>query len=78
MKCVKCGSENIKVQAVSIVKNKHHGIWYWLFIGWWFETIMWVFLTLPWFFIKIFKPKKIKTKVKSYATCQECGHTWTI
>lgn len=26
MKCSKCGSENVNVQAVSIVKNKKHEI----------------------------------------------------
>lgn len=78
MKCPKCESENVNVQAISIVQNKKHGCLYWLFIGWWLEAIMWLFLTLPWLIIKIFKPNKINTKVKSYAVCQNCGHKWKV
>ena len=49
MQCNKCGSNNVSVQAISITKSKkHHGIVYWIFIGWWLEPTMWLFLTLPW------------------------------
>ncbi|MBU5592970.1 hypothetical protein KQI89_14560 [Clostridium sp. MSJ-4] len=78
MKCLKCGSENVNVQAVTHVKNKKHGVIYWLFIGWWLELIMWLFLTLPWLIIKIFKPKKIRSKIHSQAVCQTCGKTWRV
>ena len=35
MKCPKCGSENVNVQMVTDtkLKNKHHSLIYWLFIG---------------------------------------------
>ena len=78
MQCPKCGSNNVNVQAVSIVKNKKHGCLYWLCVGWWLEPIMWLFLTLPWLIIKIFKPNKVKTKVKGYAVCQDCGNRWQV
>ncbi len=78
MQCSKCGSNNVNVQAVSVVKNKHHSIWYWLIIGWWFEPMMWLCFTLPWLIIKIFKPNKVKTKVKGYAVCQNCGYKWKV
>ena len=78
MKCAKCGSENVTVQAVTTVKSKKHGCIYWLFIGWWLEPIMWLFLTLPWLFIKIFKPNKVKSKINSIAVCQNCGKHWKI
>ena len=78
MKCSKCGSENVNVQVVSIVKNKKHGCLYWILIGWWLELFMWLFLTLPWIIIKIFKPKKIATKVESIAVCQNCGNKWNV
>ena len=78
MKCSKCGSENVNVQLVTKVKNKKHGIIYWLFIGWWLEPVMWIFLTLPWLIIKIFKPKKVTSKTHSQAVCQNCGHTWKV
>ena len=78
MKCVKCGSENVNVQAVSEIKNKHKGIIYWLFIGWWLEIFMWIFLTLPWLIVKIFSPKKYKSKVTNQAVCQSCGYSWKV
>lgn len=78
MKYPKCGSENVTVQAVSVVKNKKGGCLYWLFIGWWLEAVMWLFLTLPWLIIKIFKPNKIKTKVQNQAVCQDCGKSWRV
>lgn len=78
MKCSKCGSENVSVQAVTMVKNKKHGCLYWLLIGWWLEIFMWLFLTLPWIIIKIFKPNKVTSKMHSQAVCQNCGNTWKI
>ena len=78
MKCVKCGSENITVQAVTTVKSKKHGCLYWICLGWWLEPIMWIFLTLPWLIIKIFKPNKVKSKINSIAVCQNCGKHWRV
>lgn len=78
MKCKKCGSDNVKVQAVTTLKNKHKGLIYWLLIGWWLECIMWLFFTLPWLIIKILKPNKYKSKIKSEAVCQDCGYHWSI
>lgn len=82
MKCPKCGSENVNVQMVteSILKTKHHGIIYWLFIGWWLELLLWLFLRIPRLLIAIFghKRQKIVTKSKSMAVCQNCGKNWDI
>ncbi|MBU5487037.1 hypothetical protein KQI77_02525 [Clostridium sp. MSJ-8] len=78
MQCPKCGSNNVNVQAVSIVKNKHHGVIYWLCFGWFIDLMLWVFLTIPKLIVAIFKPKKVKTKVKSFAVCQNCGHKWKV
>ena len=78
MKFKKCGSNNVNIQAVSEIKKKHHGIIYWIFIGWWLELLMWCFLTLPWLIIKIFKPSKYKTKTHKEAICQDCGYSWKI
>ena len=77
MKCKKCGSENVNVQVVGVVKRKHHGIFYWC-IGWFVDLMLWIFLTMPRLIVAIFKPKKVKTKIKSYAVCQDCGHKWKI
>lgn len=78
MTCPKCSSNNVNVQAVAIVKNKHKGALYWLLIGWWFELFMWLILTLPMLIIKIFKPKGVKTVVKNMAVCQTCGYSWKV
>lgn len=78
MMCPKCKSENVNVQAVSMVKNKRKGILYWLLIGWWLELIMWIFLTLPWLVIKMFKPNKYKSKIVKQSICQSCGYSWKV
>lgn len=80
MKCPKCGSENVNVSVVNEVeiKNKHKGILYWLFVGWWWAPIKWIFFTLPALIIAIFKPKrqKVINKQRTMCVCQNCGHTW--
>ncbi len=80
MTCIKCGSSNVNVQVVSEtqLKNKHRNIFWWIFIGWWWLPIKWIFLTIPALIVKIFAPKryKLKTKHRSMAVCQSCGHKW--
>lgn len=80
MRCPKCGSENVTVQVVTEtnLKIKHHGIFWWLFIGWWWWPIKWLIFTIPALIVKIFAPKKYKTKIKhrSMCVCQSCGYHW--
>ncbi len=80
MQCPKCGSENVNVQVVSETHllTKHHGVVYWLLVGWWWIPLKWIFLTVPALIVKIFRPKKYKTKTKhiSKCVCQNCGNTW--
>lgn len=80
MKCPKCGSENVTVQVVAETHlvTKHRGILWWIFIGWWWLFIKWLFLTLPALIVKLFRPKRYKTKIKhiSKCVCQNCGNTW--
>lgn len=80
MKCPRCGSENVSVQMVTEtqLKDKHHSILWWIFVGWWWLFIKWLFLTVPALIVKIFAPKKQKLKVKhkSICVCQSCGHHW--
>ena len=78
MKCKKCGSENVNVQVVGVVKRKHHGLSYWLCFGWLVDLMLWIFLTIPKLIKTIFGHKKYKTKIERYAVCQECGHKWKI
>lgn len=78
MKCPKCGSKNVNVQVIPIVKNKHHGVLYWICFGWFIDLMLWIFLTIPRLIVAIFRPKGVKTKVKSYSVCQNCGYKWKI
>ena len=79
MICPKCGSENVNVQAVAHVHSKGKGCFYWVFIGWWLECILWLCFTIPMIFAKLFgNGKKVKTKVKSHAVCQNCGYQWKV
>ena len=65
MKCSRCGSDNVAIQMVTKSKlvTKHHGILWWLLIGWWWVFFKWIFLTVPALIFAIFvgKRKKIKT-----------------
>lgn len=80
--CPKCGSENTIVQVVNEqkLKNKHHGFFWWIFIGWWWLFVKWLIFTLPALIVKILKPKKqkIKNKTVTKCVCQNCGYNWTI
>jgi DNA-directed RNA polymerase subunit M/transcription elongation factor TFIIS len=82
VKCPKCGSDQVTIQAVTESKlvDKHRGCMWWLFIGWWWIPIKWLFLTLPALIFAIFghKKQKIKTKIHSEAVCQSCGHRWRV
>ena len=82
MKCPKCGSENVSVQVVTEtkLKEKKHGVLYWIFVGWWLKPLLWFFLTLPMLIIAIFKPKKYETKTstKKIAVCSSCGKSWSV
>ncbi|MDD3192470.1 MAG: hypothetical protein PHE47_01225 [Oscillospiraceae bacterium] len=80
MTCRKCGSANISVQVINEVKlkNQHHGIIWWLCIGWWWLFFKWMFLTLPALIFKIFghKKQKVINKQKTICVCQNCGNKW--
>lgn len=80
MNCPKCGSSKVNVQVVveSKLKNKHHSLIYWIFIGWWLYPILWICLTLPMIFFKLFghKKQRIVQNQKSMAVCQDCGYHW--
>lgn len=80
MVCPKCGSNNVNVQAVQQTQlvDKHHGIIWWLLIGWWWVPIKWFVFTIPALIVKIFAPKnqKLKQVTQSVCICQNCGHHW--
>lgn len=82
MTCPKCGSQNVNVQVVNEVKlkNKHHGVIWWICVGWWWIPIKWLFFTLPALIFKVFGRKKQKAVniQKNIAVCQDCGYSWEV
>ena len=82
MVCPKCGSNDVNVQVVteSQLKDRHHGFFWWIFIGWWWVLFKWIFLTVPALLAAIFIPKKQKLKQRhvSMAVCQQCGNRWKV
>lgn len=82
MICPRCKSENVTVQVVTNVelKNKHHGLLWWVFVGWYWVPLKWLFFTLPALLAKIFIPKrqKIKQTERKVCVCQSCGYQWEI
>lgn len=82
MKCPKCNSTSVTFQMVTEhqLKNAHHGIIWWLIVGWWWIPTKWLFLTIPALIVKIFAPRKQKLKAthKSMCVCQACGYHWEL
>lgn len=82
MTCPKCNSNNVNVNVINEVKlkNQHHGIIWWICVGWWWIPIKWICLTLPALLAKIFIPKKQKAIniQKTMCVCQDCGNSWQI
>lgn len=82
MYCPQCGNNNVTIQIVTEtkLKQKRHGLLYWLLIGWWLQPLLWIFLTLPMLILTIFKPKKYKAvnHSRKIAVCQSCGNSWNI
>lgn len=82
MVCKKCGSQNVTVQVVTEtkVKEKKHGILWWICVGWWWIPIKWLVFTLPAILGKLFgKPKyKVTTKTRKIAVCNDCGKSWNV
>ena len=82
MTCKKCNSENVQTQIVQEmkIKNKKHGIMYWLFFGWLLDIFAWIIFTIPRLIIAIFRPKKSKivTRTRTMAVCQNCGYQWKV
>jgi hypothetical protein len=82
MKCPKCQSENVSTQVINTVKlkNKHHGLLWWMFVGWYWVPIKWIVFTVPALIFAIFGSKKQKAvnKRKTVCVCQNCGYNWNL
>lgn len=93
MTCPKCGSNNVFIQQIesgsigtsrTTMKRHYHGLLYWLFIGWWvaiIKMLLWPFKLLFGHTKKIGSATTItgtKNILTTRATCQNCGHAWTV
>ena len=82
LRCPNCGGYNMNVQIINEVtlKNQHHSIWWWIFIGWWWIFIKWLIFTVPALLFKLFGHKKQKAvnEQKKIAVCQQCGYSMEI
>lgn len=82
MQCPKCSSENVNVQIVNELrlKTKHHGIIWWMLVGWWWVPFAWFFLTIPMLILALlgYRKQKIVNIKKSMAVCQNCGNSWEV
>lgn len=80
MICPKCGSENVNVQVINTVKlkDKHHGLIWWCFFGWYWVPIKWIMFTFPAIIFKIFghKQQRAINKQQTVCICQSCGNRW--
>lgn len=80
MTCPKCKSTNVIAQAVTTVKEKRKkGLFYWIFIGWWWEILAWILFGI-FKLLHVLFSKKTKTvsRVKTVAVCQNCGYKWDV
>lgn len=106
MVCPRCGKANVSVQVVQenhggatvtkskgTMKEKRHGLFWWLFIGWWWWAVdlcLWIFVFPLRLVAQLFKKRDYKTNSTSVAvtsnritykkicTCQNCGNSWSI
>lgn len=80
MKCPKCGSDDISVQAVTeVFEKRKKGCAYWIVIGWWWEIISWIVFGIWKLLVVLFgKKTKVVSKTGSVAVCQNCGHRWKV
>ncbi len=80
MNCPRCGSDRTHTQVVTETKlhDQHHGILWWVCVGWWWLPFKWIMFTLPALLIALFKPKRrqVKNKHVSMMVCDNCGKTW--
>lgn len=73
MKCKRCKSTDIQIQAVTTTQVKNRGCLSWL---------LWILLACLTFGLILIIPlvtnTKSKNKVHSEAVCQNCGNRWKV
>ena len=80
MRCSKCKSENVNVQTASNVKSRGGTTPFWY---WWSGACLIDFMLycciIGFFGVNIHHMFKMtKTKIETYAVCQDCGHRWRV
>lgn len=82
LECPRCHSHNVSVQLTNMVtiKNKHHSVFWWIFVGWWWLPIKWLVFTVPALIFKIFghRPQRAVNVQRKTCVCQSCGESWDI
>ena len=73
LRCRRCGSDNISVQAVTHVQTKHRGCIAWFF--WIILAICTIGLIL---IIPAITNSKTKSQTHTEAVCQNCGFRWWV
>lgn len=76
MMCPKCQSENVSIQIVTEIENKHHSVLWWVFVGWWWVPFKWLCFFWIAFWVKLLGHGRQKTVTKRMAVCQGCGYSW--
>ena len=71
MKCPKCGSENVTIQAVTDVHTKRRGC-----LGWFIWILIIICTAGLVIIIPLLTNSKTKSKTHSEAVCQNCGNRW--
>lgn len=77
MTCKRCNG-NISIQAVTEIRAKRKGLFYWLFCIWVFYLLLWIFAFGIRLVIRIIRGRKIESKIHKMAICQNCGYSWRI
>jgi hypothetical protein len=73
IRCPKCGSENVSVQAVTDIKTKHRSC-----LGWCWWLLLAICTLGLILIIPILTNSKTKSKTHTEALCQDCGHRWKV
>lgn len=71
MKCIKCGSANVRVENEVTTNTQRRGC-----LGW----CLWILLAICTFGLILIIPlltnSKTTSKVRTVCICQDCGHKW--
>lgn len=73
MKCPRCGSHDVLIQAVTETKTKHRGC-----LGWFFWIVLAIITVGMILIIPLLTNSKTKSKTHAEAICQNCGKRWKI